>query len=123
MDRSGPAVRSESDRFAGLAYEATDNSGGNDGDLTVRGLTSVAPMTHGSPDYTHMTSGMPADGENDILSGTGAYDGATGSVRLSGAVNLSRFDSEGRVEYNCIFVVKLAPVGSPDSTPKDEAVR
>jgi hypothetical protein len=92
----------------GLALVGTQTFHFDDGDLTVRGLTSVAPMTHGSPDYTHMTSGMPTDGENSVLSGTGAYEGATGSARLSGAVNLSRFDSEGRAEFNCIFVVKLA---------------
>jgi hypothetical protein len=92
----------------GLALVGTQTFHLGDGDLTVRGLTSVAPMTHGSPGYTHMTSGMPADGENNVLSGTGAYEGAAGSVRLSGAVDLSRFDSEGRVEFNCIFVVALA---------------
>ncbi|MEQ8716371.1 MAG: hypothetical protein RIE08_02050 [Acidimicrobiales bacterium] len=107
----------------GLALVGTQTFRLGDGELTVRGLTSVAPMTHGSPGYTHMTSGMPADGENDVLSGTGAYDGAAGPVRLSGAVNLSRFDSEGRIDFNCIFVVNLAPVALPDQMAYSEAAR
>ncbi len=92
----------------GLALVGTQTFHLDDGDLTVRGLTSVSPMTHGSPGYTHMTGGVPAEGENNVLSGTGAYEAAQGSVRLSGAVDLSRFESEGRIGFNCIFVVELA---------------
>lgn len=92
----------------GLAIVGTQVFRLADGELTVRGLTSVAPTTHGSPEYTHITGAIPRDDENNVLSGTGAYEGATGSVRLSGAVNLADFESEGRVAFNCLFVLRLS---------------
>jgi hypothetical protein len=92
----------------GLAIVGTQVFRLADGELTVRGLTSVAPTTHGSPEYTHITGAIPRAGENNVLSGTGAYEGAIGTVRLSGAVNLADFESQGRVAFNCLFVVRLS---------------
>lgn len=79
------------------------------GTLVSRGRTTVQPILDGSVDFTHITGAIPYDGENSILEGTGRFAGASGAVRLSGAVNLSDLGSEldGEVVFNCIFVIDL----------------
>jgi hypothetical protein len=79
------------------------------GTLVTRGLTSVQPKTHGSPTVTHVTGAIPAPGENSILSGTGRFRNAAGSVRLSGAVKMEPLaDGRLQITFDCIFVVDLA---------------
>ena len=73
--------------------------------LVSRGNTTVTPVLHGSPGFTHIT-GAGADG-NGILSGTNQYKNASGSVRLSGLVNLSKLDTDGQITFDCIFVINL----------------
>ena len=75
------------------------------GDLVASGITTVAPVTGGSPGFSHVVGDIPAPGTNSILSGTRRFAGATGSVRLSGAVDLSGFP--GATTFNCIFVIDL----------------
>ena len=81
--------------------------GNKTGVLVSRGLTSVQPTTHGSSQYTHITGSIPTDNSNDILFGKGDFKGATGQVRLSGAVNMSKLESHGKITFNCLFVVML----------------
>ncbi len=76
------------------------------GQLVSRGLTTVQPTTHGSPDVTHITGAIP-DGSNDVLSGTKKFKNAAGTVRLSGAVNMSKLASDGEITFDCIFVINL----------------
>ena len=76
------------------------------GSVVTRGLTSVQPTTHGSPDFTHITGAIPADGENSVLAGDGKFENVAGTARLSGAVNMSMV-SEGIITFNCIFVLDL----------------
>ena len=73
--------------------------------LVSRGNTTVTPVLHGSPGFTHIT-GAGADG-NGILSGTNQYKNASGGVRLSGLVNLSKLDTDGQITFDCIFVINL----------------
>lgn len=75
------------------------------GDLVANGITTVAPVTGGSPGFTHVVGDIPAPGTNSIINGTRRFAGATGSVRLSGAVDLSAFPAA--TEFNCIFVIDL----------------
>jgi hypothetical protein len=75
------------------------------GDLVASGITTVAPVTGGSPGFTHVVGDIPALGTNSIVDGTKRFAGATGSVRLSGAVDLTGFPS--LTVFNCIFVIDL----------------
>jgi hypothetical protein len=75
------------------------------GELVASGITTVAPVTGGSPGFTHVVGDIPAPGTNSIVDGTRRFSGATGSVRLSGAVDLSGFPAT--TGFNCIFVIDL----------------
>lgn len=78
------------------------------GTLVSRGLTTVQPTTHGSPTVTHITGAIPTAGENSILSGTGRFKNAAGSVRLSGAVKMDPLaDGRLKITFDCIFVIDL----------------
>jgi hypothetical protein len=49
---------------------------------------------------------VPNPGANSIIGGTGRFQNATGSVRLSGAVNLSEL-GDGVITFDCVFVINL----------------
>jgi len=91
----------------GLALIGTTYFNFKEGTLVVRGKTSVQPKTHGSEPSTHITGGIPSPGANNVLYGTGIFEGATGSVRLSGAVNMSKFKDKGEISFDCIFIITL----------------
>ena len=78
------------------------------GTITTRGLTTVQPTTIGSPDFTHVTGAIPQAGDNNVLAGTGRFTNATGPVRLSGAVNMSKLDTEGKIAFDCVFIMTLS---------------
>jgi hypothetical protein len=88
----------------GLALTGTSFFHLPEGELVSRGTTTVQPVTAGSPTVTHITGAIPRPGENNVLSGTGAFKDAAASVRISGAVNMSNFDN-GEITFDCIFVV------------------
>ena len=90
----------------GLALIGTTYFNFKEGTLVTRGKTTVQPTTHASETVTHITSAVPS-GSNDIVAGTGVFTGATGSVRLSGLVDLSKKESEGKITFDCIFVITL----------------
>jgi hypothetical protein len=76
------------------------------GTFVSRGSTTVQPVTTTEPTpATHTTGAIPMEGSDGILSGTGAYRNFQAEVRLSGAVNLSRLDSEGRITFDCLFAI------------------
>jgi hypothetical protein len=75
------------------------------GKLYANGPTSVVPTTGGSPGVTHIVGDIPADGTNSIVGGTKRFANASGSVRLSGAVDMSAFP--GTIGFDCIFVIDL----------------
>jgi len=89
----------------GLSLDRTTFFHFPQGDLVASGVTTVAPVTGGSPGFTHVVGDIPAPGTNSIVAGTKRFSGATGSVRLSGAVDLTGFPS--LTVFNCIFVIDL----------------
>jgi hypothetical protein len=97
----------EGDGVTGLSLIGTTTFNFPDGTLVSRGTTTVQPVLDGSVDYTHITGAVPVDGENSVLSGTGVFEGATGQVRLSGAVNMSELDSDGKITFDCVFVISV----------------
>ncbi len=81
-----------------------------DGQLVSRGRTTVHPLNERAPGsaITHITGAIPAPGSNQVLRGTGRFDGAAGTVRLSGAVDLSGFSGEGTpIAFDCLFEINL----------------
>ena len=77
------------------------------GTLISRGETSVQPTTIGSDAFTHITGAIPAPGSNQVIGGTESYQNVSGTVRLSGAVNLSLLESDGKITFDCIFQITL----------------
>ncbi|MDH3890733.1 MAG: hypothetical protein OEV49_06580 [candidate division Zixibacteria bacterium] len=76
------------------------------GTFVSRGNTSVQPITVSvATPATHVTGAIPIDGSNGVLSGTGAYEGFTAQVRLSGAVDMSKLDSDGLITFDCLFAI------------------
>ncbi len=92
---------------SGMALTGTTTFNFPGGTLVSRGRTTVQPVLDGSIGFTHITGAVPAAGENSVLSGTGRFSGATGQVRLSGAVNLAELDSDGKITFDCIFVISV----------------
>ena len=89
----------------GLSLDRTTFFHFPQGDLVASGITTVAPVTGGSPGFTHIVGDIPAPGTNSVVDGTKRFAGATGTVRLSGAVDLTGFPS--LTVFNCIFVIDL----------------
>jgi hypothetical protein len=95
------------DAGGGMALTGTTTFNFPGGTLVSRGRTTVQPVLDGSADFTHITGAVPEDDENSVLSGTGRFKGATGAVRLSGAVNRSELGSDARITFDCVFVIDL----------------
>lgn len=93
----------------GLALVGTTTFNFNDGNqLTSRGITTVQPVTNGSASVTHITGSIPDIDENSILSGTGKFYNTSGTVRLSGAVNMApQADDTLQITFDCLFVIDL----------------
>jgi hypothetical protein len=92
----------------GMALVGTTTFNLPGGTLTSRGLTTVQPILTDPTEtpITHTTGAVPNAGANSIIEGTGRFANATGSVRLSGAVNLSNLDN-GEITFDCVFVINL----------------
>lgn len=89
----------------GLVLTGTTFFNFPEGTIVSRGRTTVQPV--GSPSAaTHITGAIPSAGSNDILSGTGAYQNLQGRVRLSGAVNMSRLNSNNEITFDCLFIIE-----------------
>lgn len=78
------------------------------GTIVSQNRTAIQPVFGGSSagsGVTHITGDVPDPSLNNIIETTGKFrKAATGSVRLSGAVDLSAFPV---VTFNCIFVISL----------------
>lgn len=77
--------------------------------FTTRVLGNVQPIIEGSESMTHITGYIPSGGENNIIEGTGRFRYATGSVRESGAANLSQFQGMpgDKVSFDFVWVIKF----------------
>ena len=77
----------------------------SEGSFVSREQTTVQPTTINSPSVTHITGFIPDPGTKNILSGTGEFSDVSGTVRLSGAVNMTIFPNQ--ISFECIFVATL----------------
>jgi hypothetical protein len=71
--------------------------------LVSVGDVTIQPNLTEDPTITHITGSFPA-GDN-IVYGTKKFEDASGSVRLSGGVDMNQFPDT--IVFDCIFVVNL----------------
>jgi hypothetical protein len=113
--KTGNVIGRGSDCLSGMTPSKSDNGltvtattffyfpGGT---LVSRGLVTVQPVHDGSPDFTHITGAVPSPYDNNVIYGDGKFKNAYGTVRLSGAVNLTNFAS-GSIVFDCVFVIDI----------------
>ena len=96
----------------GIALVGTTYFNLPQGELIVRGNTTVQPVLHptvtpAGQTMTHITGAASPD--NAVISGTRRFAGAEGTVRLSGMVDMSGFGGEvgDPISFDCLFVVDL----------------
>ncbi len=83
------------------------------GTLVSHGRVSIRPVkdTESAPMSTHVTGSIPSPGTQTIIAseGTKMFQGRTGVVRLSGAVNMSEFNLNPgeQIDFDCLFVIKV----------------
>ncbi|MDH3605170.1 MAG: hypothetical protein OEU26_36705 [Candidatus Tectomicrobia bacterium] len=80
----------------------------DDGTLVSQGPVSIpVVLDEVSPGagITHITGSFPV--ENNILYGTGRFEGGTGSVRLSGGVDMSETVSDNEIIFDCFFALHV----------------
>ena len=80
------------------------------GTIASRVLTTVQPVTHGSPLFTHVTGAVPIQGTNNVIYGDGKFRSAVGTVRFSGTGDFSQMDpvSGGVINIDCIFILDIS---------------
>jgi hypothetical protein len=113
FDASGKKIGTATDCLSnitevggGLALVGTTIFHLPNGTFISRGNTTVQPVTTSEPTpVTHTTGAIPMDGANGVISGSGVFKDFQAQVRLSGAVNLSRLDSDGEITFDCLFAV------------------
>ena len=106
------------------------------GRLVSYGHVAIEPINNpneAAPASTHITGSVPLPETKNIITraGTKRFHGRTGSVRLSGAVNMSEFNlNPGEpIVFNCLFVIQLdggeaddfESLGDLDDSSEDEA--
>jgi len=77
------------------------------GTVVSRSYTTVMPVTHGSPDFTHITGDVPAEHVNNVLYGDGKFKSAIGTVRFSGAGDFSTFFDDGVISVDCLYTLDI----------------
>ena len=79
------------------------------GTVIAQGLTTVQPVLHGSPNFTHITGAIPGLAQNGVIYGDGKFKNAFGPARLSGAVNLTNWtgDDGTPITFDCVFILDL----------------
>jgi len=97
----------------GLSIAATTYFNMHEGQLVVRGNTTVQPYTApittpGGMNVTHIT-GAGGGSDNAVISGTGRFHNASGTVRLSGMVDMGGFGGNpgDPIGFDCVFFVTL----------------
>lgn len=76
--------------------------------LVVQGQTTVRPVLQPTMrdgiNFTHITG---ANSDGGLMYGTGVFDNTSGSVRLSGQVDMSRVESDNIIYFDCLFIVEF----------------
>jgi hypothetical protein len=91
----------------GMALTATSFFHFPGGTLVSQGLVSVQPKFHGLEKFTHVVGAAPSPSENSLVYSDGKFENASGSVRLSGLVNLSELNSAGKIIFDCVFIIDI----------------
>ena len=83
------------------------------GTIASRVSTTVQPVTHGSPLFTHITGAVPLEGTNNVIYGDGKFQSANGTVRFSGTGDFSQMDPDfgGVINIDCIFTLSIGTGG------------
>ena len=113
LDASGRKIGTATDCLSkiesvggGLALVGTTIFNLPNGSFTTRGYTTVQPITTtAATPVTHTTGAVPMNGDNGVIAGTGAFVQFRAQARLSGAVNLSKLDSDGEISFDCLFAI------------------
>ena len=94
----------------GMALTATTFFRLPQGTIVSRQRTTVQPITDGYTGMTHITGAIPASQANNILAeaDTGQFAGVPGSVRLSGAMDLSHFKDRNEIAFDDLALIRLA---------------
>ena len=97
------------DPVNGIELIATSLFHFKDGTLVSQGPATAQPVLIGATNITHSTISVPDPGHNSVLFGTGIFEGATGPVRLSGAVDMSKFTGAfgDPVTFDCLFMINV----------------
>jgi hypothetical protein len=91
------------------------------GHFTADGMTTVRPFFTGIGDaegeVTHLTGSIAPTGRSGgIVDGSGRFARVSGSVRLSGAVNLGEFFTDGNpIYFSCLFIAEFDSRGGTAS--------
>jgi hypothetical protein len=96
----------------GIALVGTSYFHMPNGTLITRGNTTVQPVFHqtvtpSGQNITHIT-GASGNG-NAIIGGTGRFANRTGTVRLSGMVDMTNFEGivGDPIVFDCLFIIDL----------------
>lgn len=81
------------------------------GTLVVRGTGTIQPVLHGNPQLdghpvTHIAGIFPEPNANNVLSGTGVFEGTEGTFVLLGALDLTNA-AQGLASYHCLYDMDL----------------
>ena len=118
--KTGNVIGSGADCLSLVTPSTTDNGmsltattffyfpGGN---LVSQGQVTVQPILTNPdgipPQFTHVTGAAPLPGTTNVIYGDRKFRKAAGSVRLSGLVNLSLLESDGIIDFDCVFIIDL----------------
>ena len=98
----------------GLALVGTTYFNFRQGTLITRGNTTVQPVNHSTvtpygQTITHVTGASVVG--NSVIGGTGRFKNRTGTVRLSGMVDMTHFGGNvgEPISFDCLFIVDLDP--------------
>lgn len=82
------------------------------GTLVIRGRGTIQPILEGEPvlnrgSVTHIAGIFPNAGEdNNVIDGTGVFEGAKGTFALLGALDLTNSD-KGQSQFHCVYFMDL----------------
>ncbi|MEW7279015.1 hypothetical protein ABW636_10510 [Aquimarina sp. 2201CG1-2-11] len=90
------------------------------GTYATQTLTTLQTIYQGDKEITHITGVTHEvdDIQNNFVYGDGYFSNIEGSSNISGAINMSKLDTEGKVDFDCIFVLNYTHDDLPTITTK-----